>query len=143
MPVSESDCLSPADRPFSASLAMGHAPQSLHSLSSVLDDALSREDEDTLLRVLSLLTSRFYQQRSHEEQPEAAAKEEIQNTKAKEEEEATAKEEESGVKYWKQFYQKCKDCYNYEGMWVGMYGSHGKELIKVSSILFQTFLLGQ
>jgi hypothetical protein len=125
-----------------------------------LEDAVSRGNEQALLRLIALI-HRFTQTHADDENSteteDADADEtevdaiagdtgfsplperggEAETAKNTEDEDTTQREEappqqQQETRDWKQFYRQCLGCPYLDGRWIGDYRSHGKELVHIS-----------
>jgi hypothetical protein len=121
-----------------------------------LEDAVSRGNEQALLRLIALI-HRFTQTHADDEdstETEDADETEVdaiagdtgfsplpehggeaETAKTAEVEDTTQREEapqQQETRDWKQFYRQCLGCPDLDGRWIGDYRSHGKELVHIS-----------
>lgn len=121
-----------------------------------LEDAVSRGNEQALLRLIALI-HRFTQTHADDEdstETEDADETEVdaiagdtgfsplpehggeaETAKTTEVEDTTQREEapqQQETRDWKQFYRQCLGCPDLDGRWIGDYRSHGKELVHIS-----------
>jgi len=116
-------------------LMVGPASSSPLAALSELENSAGQGNELELLQIITLIRQFILKEgpRLEEQSEEDCNASQLQRSRGTADA-VTANQQEKArvvVDDWKQFYRRCLACINLDGLWIGHYGSHGPELVRI------------